>query len=119
MYIFIRSESIATQLTNKYSANASANGYEFEYAAALIIYLEHIIMVKFFGVEKKDDIYLELINGNKIYAQAKSSLEADAIASTHFDEIFESLRTLSENIKSSKSNHLIICIKTSKVTKFR
>lgn len=40
---------------------------------------------------------MELINGSKIYAQAKSSLEADAIASTHFDEIFESLRTLSEN----------------------
>ena len=88
---------MVNQLINRYSANASANGYEFEYAAALMIYLEHIKTVKFFGVEKKEDIYLELINGNKIYAQAKSSLESDAIASTHFDEIFESLRTLSEN----------------------
>lgn len=49
---------MVTKLTNKYSANASANGYEFEYAAALIIYLEHIKTVKFFGVEKKDDIYI-------------------------------------------------------------
>ena len=98
-------EVMTEKLTNRYSANASANGYEFEYAAALIVYLEHIKMVKFFGVEKKDDIYLELINGNKIYAQAKSSLEADAIASTHFDEIFESLRTLSVN--NEDANKLI------------
>lgn len=84
-------------LTNKYSANATANGFEFEYAAALLIYLENIRNADSFGVEKKDDIYLKLKNGDKIYGQAKSSLEPDRIAENHFDDIIESIRTLSEN----------------------
>lgn len=89
-------------LTNKTSANAVANGFEFEFAAALLIYLEHLKEAKLIGTEKKDDIYLVLKNGDKVYGQAKSSLEADAIANTHFPEIIDSLRTLAKNNDDAK-----------------
>lgn len=92
-------------LINKRSANATNNGFEFQYAAALLIYFKHISETLYFGIEKKNDIYLELKNGKKIYAQAKSSLDADRIAASHFSEIKDALKSF-EN-QSSDAEKLI------------
>ena len=44
-------------LINKRSANATNNGFEFQYAAALLIYFKHISETLYFGIEKKNDIW--------------------------------------------------------------
>ncbi len=81
---------------NNSSANAQSNGWTFEYAAALIIYLENMNDATSFCVEGSDDIVVCLKN-SKIVAQAKSSLKQDEIIANHFSEIIESIRTLAQN----------------------
>lgn len=79
---------------NSSSANAISNGWTFQYAAAMIIFLENMNKAQSFCVEGTDDIVVFLKDG-KISAQAKCGLEQDSIVANHFTEIMESIRTLS------------------------
>ena len=83
--------------TNNSSANPQSNGWTFQYVAALVIFLEHMKLAKFFCVEGTEDIVVFLNENKKICAQAKSSLNQDNICKIHFDSICESIRTLSAN----------------------
>ena len=87
---------MATKITNSSSANAQSNGWSFQYASALVIYLENMNNAEYFCLESTDDIIVGLKEG-KIAAQAKSGLEQDSIVANHFKEISESIRTLSAN----------------------
>lgn len=87
--------------TNASSANAQSNGWTFQYVAALVIYLENMNRAVSFCVEGTDDIVLYLKDG-KIAAQAKSGLSQDSITDLHFEEIMESIRTLSLNNDSKE-----------------
>ena len=81
---------------NSSSANPQSNGWSFQYAAALIIYLENMNCATCFCVEGTEDIIVNLKNG-KIAAQAKCGLEKDSIIAPHLEEIVDSIRTLSQN----------------------
>lgn len=88
---------MATKETNSSSANAQSNGWTFQYVAALVIFLENMGKATQFCVEGTEDIVVFLKNNEKICSQAKSGLEQDSIVKYHFDEIIESIRTLSLN----------------------
>lgn len=83
--------------TNESSANGPCNGWTFQYVAALVIFLEHMNQARSFCIEGTEDIVVFLKDDKKICAQAKSSLEQDAICAVHFDEIYKSIETLSVN----------------------
>lgn len=84
-------------MSNKHQANAQANGWNFEYAAALFLFLEYSKTIKAIGLEKDEDIILLKNNGHYIVAQAKSSLENKKIyEESHYPEIKKSLLSLSD-----------------------
>lgn len=82
---------------SKHQANAPSNGWIFEYAAALFLFLQYSQITQEIGVEKDDDIIIKKADGHYIVAQAKSSLENDDIYSkSHHQAIKNSFRTLSD-----------------------
>lgn len=82
-------------MSNNHQANAVSNGWNFEYAAALFLFLQYIAEIDEIGIEKEEDIVLKLKNQHHVVAQSKSSLETDEIYNkSHYSEIHKSLDTL-------------------------
>lgn len=85
------------------SAPQSINGWNFQVAAAIYIFLNYLKDTKVIGLEKSEDIEIVLNNGKTLFAQAKSSLVPDNIENkAHYTEIYESLRTLEGRVNVEK-----------------
>ena len=91
--------SVPEKETNNRSANSQVNGLAFQYAAAILIFIKQMKYIKAIGIEDKDDLRFYLKDGSNIYAQAKSSLEADRLYNqSHLaTDIKDSLVTLYDN----------------------
>jgi hypothetical protein len=80
------------------SPNAITNGFEFQYAAAIYIFLKYTREIQKIGLETGEDIEAILKNDQRIFAQAKSSNDGNALYSDdHTSTITDSLKTLSHN----------------------
>ena len=96
-------------MSNIHQANAQANGWEFEYAAALFLFLKYSHLIKEIGVEKDEDIRITKNDGHFIVAQAKSSLETKEIfEKSHYKEVYKSLLSLSETGLNNIDKYIII-----------
>lgn len=81
---------------NVHQANGSSNGWLFEYAAGLFLFLSFIGNVKQIGLEKDEDIVLIKNDNKKVVAQAKSTLSVHDIYHTgQYNNLYNSLNTLS------------------------
>lgn len=91
------------------NASPSLNGWNFQVAAAIYLFLSFMKDVSEIGLEKTEDIELIMKNKKIIYAQAKSSLVSDEIESeSHYTEINKAMSTLEGRDNSLIEKLLVI-----------
>ena len=96
---------------NQHSVPHLVNGWNFQVAAAIYIFLNFLEEAKEIGLEKREDIELKLSDGSSILAQAKSSLVPEQIQNEeHYTEIYKSLKTLSDKSNNSIEIRKLISI---------
>lgn len=88
------------------NASASARGWEFQENAAILLALKHLRDVEKVRVEGQEDIELTLTNGNKFYAQAKSSKDPQETKNA-LAVLKKALKTLDEDASLSDCERLI------------
>lgn len=99
----------AKQEKIKTSRNASASifGWDFQTNAAILLMLENIKKADYVKVEgKTEDIEIKLTNGNIIYSQAKSILNADDTVNLS-KKLKDAIKTLNEASKNDNVEKLI------------
>lgn len=91
------------------NSTASSFGWSFQVNAALFLFLEYLKTAKSLRVEGKDeDIVIVLSDNTKIYAQAKSTIKPDDIASKQkIDKLSEALETLNDDFEKKDSKIFI------------
>lgn len=89
---------------SNHNASSSAFGWDFQTNAAILLMLDNITQNRSIKVEGKDeDIEIELNNGKKIYAQAKSVVKSDGYNNVT-PNLKKSLNTLNDT--SSKNDNI-------------
>ena len=83
------------------SATYTVFGFDFQVNAAIVIMLENIKELKSIRMEGKEDIELQLNNGNYVLAQAKSVVKA----SQDFTNVIANLKKAMESLSEVGSNH--------------
>lgn len=90
-------------------AVGQSNGWLFEYAAGLFLFLKNISTVKQIGLEKGEDIVIKKKDNHYIVAQAKSTIvPEDIYRNAQYDNIFKSLDTLSKVTLDSVDEYIMI-----------
>jgi len=80
------------------SPNAITNGFEFQYASAIYIFLKYAREIQKIGLETGEDIEAILKNDQRIFAQAKSSNDGNALhIDDHTSTVVNSMKTLSKH----------------------
>lgn len=83
------------------SATCTVFGFDFQVNAAIVIMLENIRELKSIRMEGKEDIELQLNNGNYVLAQAKSVVKA----SQDFTNVIANLKKAMESLSEVGTNH--------------
>lgn len=83
------------------SATYTVFGFDFQVNAAIVIMLENIRELKSIRMEGKEDIELQLNNGNYVLAQAKSVVQA----SQDFTNVMANLKKAMESLSEAGVNH--------------
>ena len=79
------------------NAYGQSNGWLFEYAAALFLFIKNVGAVKEIGLEKGEDIVIKKKDDHFIVAQAKSTVVMEDIyRNSQYDNIYKSLESLSD-----------------------
>lgn len=89
--------------------NHEVFGWDFQYVAALYLFVDDLSCYQAIGFEKKEDIVLLRKDGKYDYAQAKAAYVSDEIKlKSHYSEIVKSLKTLSN--KQLENSNTLTCI---------
>lgn len=92
-----------------HNASPSANGWSFQYSAAICMFVRSCPRVKDISVENTEDVIIRRENENVIYGQAKSSLSADQIQNiSHLETIKKALKSLGDNEAEHPSERLYV-----------
>lgn len=83
------------------SATYTVFGFDFQVNAAIVIMLENIKELKSIRMEGKEDIELQLNNGNYVLAQAKSVVRA----SQDFTNVIVNLKKAMKSLGEASANH--------------
>lgn len=83
------------------SPNAITNGFEFQYASAIYIFLKYAREIQKIGLETGEDIEAILKNDQRIFAQAKSSNDGNALHIDDHTSTVVNSKLIFEKIKKS------------------
>lgn len=89
------------------NASPSYFGWRFQIAAAIVLTLRYIRGVECILVENDEDIELEMLDGGRVYAQAKAHFEANKPGEGSSQRLKDALKTLNDSFGSPACRELV------------